>query len=149
MRLPSRVASSTSQVPDFGACRSWREHENHRVGLANQGAEPSLPSFTAGDVVPVHDAVKAAGIECCVKLVGEPEIIAAVGKEDAKLPSVGRAGSARLLRSHITRFRRGRSRCVMRNVCHGAPPSPELILAQSAWVVLAGIPGSERFSLAK
>src|SRR5215831_6340995 len=50
------------------------------------------------------------------------EDIAAVGDEDAKLALVGRVGSARLLRSYITRFRRSRTGCAMRDVCHCTAP---------------------------
>src|SRR5262245_64315331 len=50
------------------------------------------------------------------------EDIAAVGDEDAKLALVGRVGSARLLWSYITWFRRSRTGCVMRDVCHCTAP---------------------------
>ena len=70
----------------------------------------------------VDDAVKAASIEHRIQLVGEGQVFAAVGDEDAKLASVGRVGSARLLRSYVTGFRRSRTGCVMRDVCHCAPP---------------------------
>ena len=42
------------------------------------------------------------------QLVGKAQVIAAVGDENAKLAPVGRVGSARLLRSYITWFRRSR-----------------------------------------
>src|SRR5262245_40629328 len=79
----------------------------------------------------VEDALKAANIgECRIKLVRKLQIFAAVGDEDAKLAPVGRVSSARLVRSYIIGFRRSRTRCVMRDVYHCAPPSPALILAQ-------------------
>src|SRR5262245_61622549 len=57
---------------DFGARRGRREHENHRVGLANQIAEASLPVLATGDAVAVDDALKAANIsERRIELVGE------------------------------------------------------------------------------
>src|SRR5207247_6439215 len=45
-------------VADFGARRSRRLHENHRVGLADQVAEASLPVLATGDAVAVDDALK-------------------------------------------------------------------------------------------
>ena len=65
---------------------------------------------------------KAVSIECGLELVGEVHVIAAVGDEDAKLAPVGRVGSARLLRSYITWFRRSRTGCVMRDVRHCTAP---------------------------
>src|SRR5262249_52290296 len=44
----------------------------------------------------------------------------------AKLAPIERLRSARLLQSYITGFRRSRTGCVMRDVCHCAPPSPAL-----------------------
>src|SRR5262245_30751800 len=38
---------------DFGACRGRREHENYRVRLSYQGAQPCLPILTTGDAVAV------------------------------------------------------------------------------------------------
>src|SRR5262245_66695012 len=78
----------------------------------------------------VDETLKAASIERGSELVGEFQVFATVGDEDAKLAPVGRVGSARLLRSYITGFRRSRTGCVMRDVYHCAPPSPALILAQ-------------------
>src|SRR5262249_15575296 len=65
-------------LTDFGACRGRREHENHRVGLPDQVAEPSLPVLTTGDAVAVDDALKAASIERRIKLVGEMQVVPAV-----------------------------------------------------------------------
>jgi hypothetical protein len=48
---------------DRGACRGRREHENHRVGLADQDAEASLPVLAAGNTVAIEDALKAASTE--------------------------------------------------------------------------------------
>src|SRR5262249_12525496 len=94
---------------NFGARRCWREHENHRISLADQVADPLLPFLATGDALTVDEALKAAGIERRNQLAGEAQIVAAVGDEDAKL------------RSYITGFRR-RTGCVMRDVCHCAPP---------------------------
>src|SRR5262249_55252979 len=108
---------------DFGTCRGWREHEDHRVGLANQVAKASLPVLATGDAVAVDDTLKAANIrERRIELVGKLQVFAAVGDEDAKLAPVGRVGSARLLRSYVTGFRRSRTGCVLRDVCHCAAP---------------------------
>src|SRR5262249_18375317 len=76
---------------------------------------------SAGDAVAINDALKAVSIERRVKLVGEMQVVAAVGDEDAKLAPVGRVGAARFLRSYITGFRRNRTG-VMRDVCHCAAP---------------------------
>jgi hypothetical protein len=46
---------------DFGR-RGRREHEHHRIGLANQVAEASLPVLATGDALAVDDALKAANI---------------------------------------------------------------------------------------
>ena len=48
---------------DFGARRGRREHENHRVGLADQVAETSFPVLATGDAVTVDEALKAASVE--------------------------------------------------------------------------------------
>src|SRR6516225_9759180 len=125
-------------LTDFGACRGRREHENHCVSISNQVAETSLPVFTTGDAFTVDEALKAANIERRIKLVGEAQIIAAVGDEDAKLASIGRVGSARLLRSYITGFRRSRTGCVMRDVCHCAAPIAALNISTSTPCV--GVP---------
>src|SRR5262249_17366539 len=128
---------------DFGARRGRREHENHRVGLADQVAEASLPVLATGDAVAVDDALKAAKIEPRIELVGKVQVVAAGGDENAKLASVGRVGSARLLRSYITGFRRGTG-YVMRDVCHCAPPTLHWILAHRAPCV--GVPAMRRAS---
>src|SRR5262245_6998688 len=44
-------------------------------------------------------------------------------------PLSGESGAARLLRSHVIRFRRSRTGCVMRDICQCAPPSRGLTLA--------------------
>ena len=44
----------------------------------------------------VDETLKAASIERRIELVGELQVVAAVGDEDAKLTPVGRVGSARL-----------------------------------------------------
>src|SRR5215831_12175199 len=98
---------------DFGARRGRREHENYCVSLADQVAEASLPVLATGDAVAVDEALKAVSIERRIKLVGEVQVIAAVGDEDAKLAPVGRVGSARLLRGYVIRFRRSRTGCVV------------------------------------
>ncbi len=85
------------RVADFRACRSRREHENYRVSLADQVAEASLPVLATRDAVAIDDTLKAASIERVIQLVGEVQVVAAVGDEDAKLAPVGRVGSARLL----------------------------------------------------
>src|SRR5262249_54257639 len=108
--------------------RCWRWHENHRMRLADQVADPLLPIRATGDALTVDEALKAAGIERRNQLAGEAQIVAAVGDEDAKFIPFWRVGSARLLRSYITRFRR-RTGCVMRHGCHCAPPPPDSILA--------------------
>jgi hypothetical protein len=53
----------------------------------------------------VDEALKAASIERGIELVGEVQVVTAVGDEDAKLAPIGRFGAARLLRSYITGFR--------------------------------------------
>src|SRR5262249_52906349 len=68
------------------------------------------------------EALKAVSFKRRIKLVGEVQVVAAVGDEDAKLAPVGRVGSARLLRSYITGFWRSRTGCVMRDVCHCTAP---------------------------
>src|SRR5262245_8857714 len=108
---------------DFGARRGRREHENHRVGLADQVAEALLPVLATGDAVAVEDARKAASIERRIELVGKVQVVAAIRDEDAKLAPVRRVGPARLLRSCITRLRRSRTH-MMRDVCHCRPPRP-------------------------
>src|SRR5262249_8512470 len=82
---------------DFGTRRAWREHENHRVGLADQVAKASFPVLANGDVVTVDETLETASIECFIELVGELQVVAAVGNKDAKFPFVGRGGLARLL----------------------------------------------------
>src|SRR5262249_58614808 len=94
---------------DFGARRTRREHENHRVGLANHAAEAPLPLLATGDAVAVDDALKAVGIERRIKLVGKLQIIAAVGDKDAKLCPAARVSSDRLRRGCYTG--RARKRC--------------------------------------
>src|SRR5262249_30279499 len=107
---------------EFGVCRGRREHENHRVGLADQVAEASLPVLATGDALAVDEALKAAKIECGIKLVCEIQVVAPVEEEKTKVALVGGVGSARLVRSYITGFRRSRTGCVMRDVCHCAAP---------------------------
>jgi len=58
--------------------------------------------------VAVDEALKPTSFQRCIELVGEVQIVAAVGDEDAKLVRVGRVGSARLLRSYISWVRRSR-----------------------------------------
>jgi hypothetical protein len=72
--------------------------------------------------VVVDEALKAVRIERRIKLVGEMQVVAAVGDEDAELALVERVGSARLLRSYVTGFWRSRTGCVMRDVCHFTAP---------------------------
>src|SRR5262249_29206030 len=87
--------------------------------------EASLPVLATGDAVAVDDALKPANIgERRIELVGKLQIVAAVGDEDedAKLALVERVGSARLLWSYVTGFRRSRTGCVMRDVCHCTAP---------------------------
>ena len=86
-------------IADFGARRVRREHENHRVGLADQVAEASFPVLATGDAVAIDETLKAVSIERRIELVGEVQVVAAVGNEDAKLPFVGRGRPARLLRA--------------------------------------------------
>src|SRR5215831_1842451 len=117
---------------DFGARRTRREHENHRVGLANHVAEAPLPLLATGDAVAVDDALKAVGIERRIELVSKLQIIAAVGDEDVKLALVGLVGSARLPRGYITDFRRSRTGCVMRDVRHCSAPIAALNISTSA-----------------
>ena len=107
---------------DFGARRARREHENHRVGLADQVAEASFPVLATGDAVTVDDTLKAASIERRIELVGEVQVVATVGDKDAKLSFVGRGGPARLLLGDTSGFRRSWTGCVMRKVCHSTAP---------------------------
>src|SRR5262249_46688817 len=94
---------------DFGARRTRREHEDHRVCVSNQVAQALLPLFTAGDTFAVDEALKAVSLERRIELVGKVQVVAAVGDEDAKLAPVGPVGAARYLRSYITGFRRSRT----------------------------------------
>ena len=63
-------------------------------------------------------ALDMYGFECFIELVGELQVVAAVGNKDAELPSVGRGGLARLLRGDANGLRRSWTGCVMRKVCH-------------------------------
>src|SRR5262249_25521092 len=114
---------------DFGARRGRRQHENYRVGLADQGAEASLPVLATGDAVAVDRALKAVKIECRIELVREVQVLAAVGDEDAKLAPIERIRPARLLWTYVTRFQRRRTGCVLRDVCHCAAPIAALNIA--------------------
>ena len=49
----------------------------------------------------VDNTFKAASIEGHIQLVGEVQVVAAVGDEEAKFAPVGRVGSARLLQIYI------------------------------------------------
>jgi hypothetical protein len=63
----------------------------------------------------VDEALKAASIERCIELVGEIQVVAAVGDEDAKLALVERVGAARLLRSlHSRSHREGTGQVIPR-----------------------------------
>jgi hypothetical protein len=85
--------------------------------------------------VAVDDALKAASIERRIELVGKIQVVAAVGDEDAKLAFIGRVGSARLLRSYITGFRRSWTGFLMRDVCRCAAPIAALNISTSVnWV---------------
>src|SRR5262249_45627783 len=76
-----------------------------------------------GDGLAVDETLKTACIKRRNELVSKLQIaVAAVGNENAKLAPIGRVGSARLLRSYITWFRRSPTGCVMRDVCPWAPP---------------------------
>jgi hypothetical protein len=54
----------------------------------------------------VDHTFKAATIKRSIELVGEVEVVAAIGDEDAKLTLIGRVGAARLRPSYITGIRR-------------------------------------------
>src|SRR5262249_12882746 len=95
---------------------------NHRVSLAYQLAEALLPFLTTGDALTVDEALKAISLKRRIKLVGEVQVVAAIGDEDAKLAPVGRVGAARLLRSYITGFRRSGTGCVTGDICHSTAP---------------------------
>jgi len=101
------------------------------VSPSHQVAEASLPVLATGDAVAVDEALKTASIERRIQLVGELQVVAAVGNEDAKLAPVGRVGSARLLQSYIIGFRRSRTGCVMRDVCHCSAPIAALNISTS------------------
>jgi hypothetical protein len=65
-------------------CRVRRQHEHDRVGLADHGAEPLLPGLAAGYAFPVERRLEAAQLQPRGELVGEIEVLATVGDEDAK-----------------------------------------------------------------
>src|SRR5262245_35477497 len=94
-----------------GARGTRRKHENDRVGLADQVAKASFPFLTTGNAFSVDETFEAASFECFIELVGELQVVAAVGDEDAKLPFIGRGRLARLLRGDTSGFRRSSTGC--------------------------------------
>src|SRR5262245_32556436 len=131
------LATGTAHAMDHDLSDTWcakhsRENENDRVGLADQVAEASFPDLATGDAFAIDETFEAARIKRRCELIGEVEVFATVGDKDAKLAPVGRVGSARLLRSYITGFRRNRAGYVIRDVCHCAPLPLYWILAHRA-----------------
>jgi hypothetical protein len=57
----------------------------------------------------LKETLEAARIERCIALVGEVQVIAIVGNEGAKFPSVGRGGPVRLLQGDPGGFRQSAS----------------------------------------
>jgi hypothetical protein len=87
----------------------------------------------------VDEALEPIGTERGVELVSKLQVIATVGNKDAKLPSVGRDGPARLLHSDTSAFRRSWTGCVMHKICQMT--SGPYVLARQVGTLLAGIAG--------
>ena len=51
-----------------------------------------LPFFATGDAFAVDEALKAVSLKRRIKLIGEVQVVATVGDEDAKLALSGESG---------------------------------------------------------
>ncbi len=69
---------------DVGRRRGRREHEHHGLGLADEVAETPAPFLAAGDGVAVQGRLVTQEPQRDIELIGEIEILAAVGDEDAQ-----------------------------------------------------------------
>jgi hypothetical protein len=56
--------------------RRRREHEHHRVGLEDEGAETLPPRLAARDAVAVDGRLDAAQLQRGGELVGELQVVA-------------------------------------------------------------------------
>jgi hypothetical protein len=70
---------------DVGIGRRWRQHENDRVGLADEVGKTLSPLLSAGDRLPVQRCLEAEKPKRDIELIGKVEIVPAVGNEDLEL----------------------------------------------------------------
>ena len=137
--------SSLLDLPraNLGEGRGRREREHHRLGLADQGAEARLPKLSAQAALTVQLGSEAVSLQCTAQLVGEVEVVPAVGDVDAQLGvgpgALARGARVHGARIHVRRCRIGRFAPRGHRAPRALPPCSQAeIMSRLTRVVRAG-----------